>query len=53
MKVVSISQLRNHCYAIVREVQRTGQTILITRFGKPVAQITPCPPSAPKAGETR
>ena len=52
MKVVSISELRTHCYAIMREIQRTQQPVLITRFGEPAAQITPYPPSASKAGKT-
>jgi prevent-host-death family protein len=45
MKEVSISELRTHCYAIVREVQRTGKPVLITRFGKPLAEIRPCSPA--------
>lgn len=38
---VSVSQLKNSCLAVIRRVERTGQTVLITRYGKVVASIGP------------
>ena len=41
MKKVSVSEFRTHLYQFVRRVQRTKRSILITRFGKPIAEIRP------------
>lgn len=47
MKHLAVSKLKVHCLAIVEEVNRTGQPVLVTRFGKPVAEIVPVRPKAP------
>ena len=41
MKKVSVSEFRSHLYRLVRQVQRNKRSILITRFGKPIAEIRP------------
>ncbi|MGH9366628.1 MAG: type II toxin-antitoxin system Phd/YefM family antitoxin [Thermoanaerobaculia bacterium] len=41
MESVSISQFKARCLAILARVQRTGRPILVTRFGKPVAEVVP------------
>lgn len=46
MKQLAVSKLKVHCLAIVEEVNRTGQPVLVTRFGKPVAEIIPARPKA-------
>jgi prevent-host-death family protein len=41
---VSIAEAKNRLPELIRAVE-TGEKIIITRHGKPVAQITPAPPS--------
>ena len=44
MKQVAISQFKAKCLAILDEVQKTKQSILVTRRGHPVAEIGPPSP---------
>jgi prevent-host-death family protein len=48
MKEVAISEFKAKCLALLDQVQRTKQPILVTRRGQPVAQV-----SAPKPKENR
>jgi prevent-host-death family protein len=48
MKQVAISEFKAKCLALLDEVQKTKQPILITRRGKPVAEVNP-----PKPTESR
>ena len=41
MKSIAISSVKTHLLALVAEVQRTGEPILVTRRGKPVARLEP------------
>jgi prevent-host-death family protein len=41
-KKISITRLRAQCSAVLREVEDTGRSVLITRRGKPYARIEPC-----------
>lgn len=52
MEEIAISKFKATCLAVLEKVRKTGQPILVTRFGRPVAQITPpAPPKrAPKLG---
>jgi prevent-host-death family protein len=52
MEEIAISKFKATCLAVLEKVKKTGQPILVTRFGHPVAQITPPPPAkrAPKFG---
>lgn len=43
-----ISKYRASCLAVLERVPRTRKPILATRFGKPVAQISPPPPPPPQ-----
>ena len=43
-----ISKFKATCLAVLQRVKRTGKPILVTRFGKPVAEIVP-PSLAAKA----
>jgi len=45
MLTVSISQFKATCLALIEKVQRTGQPLLITKRGKPIAQVLPASPS--------
>ena len=51
MKTLSISGLRSHLPAVIEEVSRANESVVVTRYGKPVASIIPF--RSPKAGETR
>jgi len=52
MEEIAISKFKATCLAVLKKVKQTGQPILVTRFGQPVAQITPPVPAkrAPKFG---
>ncbi|MBA3912377.1 MAG: type II toxin-antitoxin system Phd/YefM family antitoxin [Acidobacteriales bacterium] len=41
MKQMAISEFKAKCLAVVDEVQKTKRGIVITRFGKPVAEVVP------------
>lgn len=47
MEKIAISKFKATCLSVVERVRRTKKPILITRFGKPVAEVVPAPP-APK-----
>ncbi|MBI4479636.1 MAG: type II toxin-antitoxin system Phd/YefM family antitoxin [Acidobacteria bacterium] len=46
-ETMAISKFKATCLAVLKRVQKTGKPILITRFGKPVAEIMPPPAAAP------
>ena len=46
LQQISISDFKATCLAVLDRVKRTGQSILVTRRGEPVAQVTPPPPEA-------
>jgi prevent-host-death family protein len=48
MKEVAISEFKAKCLALLDEVQKTKQSILVTRRGHPVAEVSP-----PKPKENR
>jgi prevent-host-death family protein len=41
MEEIAISKFKATCLAVLEKVKKTGQPILVTRFGLPVAQIIP------------
>lgn len=41
MREIAISKFKATCLAELESVRRTGKPLLITRFGKPVAEIVP------------
>lgn len=43
VEVIAISKFKATCLALLERVKRTGQPILITRRGEPIAQIMPPP----------
>ena len=49
MQAIPISQFKAKCLAILETVRRTRKPILVTRFGKPVAQVVP--PAQPEREE--
>jgi prevent-host-death family protein len=40
-KEVSVSRFKATCLELLREVQETGESILITKHGTPVAEVHP------------
>ena len=50
MDVITISQFKATCLAVLDNVKRTGRPVLVTRHGKPIAIIDPPPP--PKKRES-
>jgi prevent-host-death family protein len=44
---VSIAEAKNRLPELIRLVEE-GEEVIITRYGKPVAQITPAPPERRK-----
>jgi antitoxin (DNA-binding transcriptional repressor) of toxin-antitoxin stability system len=38
---ISVTELKQRCLAVVREVERTGKPVAITRRGRVVAQLEP------------
>jgi prevent-host-death family protein len=43
METVPISKFKATCLALLDRVKRTGQPIIITRKGEPIAQVIPPP----------
>jgi prevent-host-death family protein len=41
MEEIAISKFKATCLAVLEKVKKTGQPVLVTRFGQPVAQIVP------------
>lgn len=48
MEQMAISEFKAKCLAVLERVRQTGQPVLVTRRGEPVAEIGP-----PPAGTTR
>jgi len=46
MDQMKISEFKSRCISVLARVGKTGEPLLVTRFGKPVAQIFPPPPDA-------
>jgi len=46
MKEIAISEFKAKCLALLDQVQKTKKPILITRFGKPIAEVVPHAPVA-------
>lgn len=40
-KTVAATEFKAHCLALLEEVRQTRQPLLVTRHGRPVAEISP------------
>ena len=49
MKTVPFREACRSVYRLVHEVERTGETIVVMRAGKPVAELKPLGPDEKKA----
>ncbi len=45
METIAVSKFKATCLSVLQRVHKTGKPILITRFGKPIAEVVP--PSRP------
>lgn len=41
MEEIAISKFKATCLAVLENVRKTGKTVRVTKFGKPVAEIVP------------
>lgn len=48
-KVVKASEFKAKCLALMNEVARSGQSVVITKKGEPVAELVPRQRSKPNA----
>jgi prevent-host-death family protein len=45
MKTIPAGQFKTHCLAILDEVAAKQERVIVTKHGKSVAQVVPCPDS--------
>jgi prevent-host-death family protein len=50
MEQIAISKFKARCLAVLDRVRKTRRSVLITRFGEPVAEVGP-PPVQPRPKE--
>lgn len=43
MRTIPISEFKAGCIAILRQAQNSGEPLLVTRRGRPIARIEPVP----------
>ena len=41
MEEMAISKFKATCLAVLERVRKTGKPVVVTRFGQPIAQISP------------
>jgi antitoxin (DNA-binding transcriptional repressor) of toxin-antitoxin stability system len=41
MEEIAISKFKATCLSVLENVRKTGRTVLVTRFGEPVAEVVP------------
>jgi prevent-host-death family protein len=46
MEEMAISEFKAKCLAVLERVRRTQKPVLVTRFGKPIAEVVPPSPSS-------
>lgn len=44
IKEIAAGEFKSKCLALLDEVARTGETLIVTKRGKPVAKLTPVEP---------
>ena len=48
-RVVGATEFKTKCFSLLDEVEQRGETLTITRRGKPVAVVSPAKPKAWKS----
>jgi prevent-host-death family protein len=41
MELINIAELKSHLSDVIAKVSETGSTVIIGKYGKPVAKLTP------------
>lgn len=49
MKEIAVSKFKATCLAVLEDVRKTRTPIVITRFGKPIAEVRPPAPVRKKS----
>jgi prevent-host-death family protein len=49
METIAVSKFKATCLSVLQRVNKTRKPILITRFGKPIAEVVPPAPPPPPA----
>jgi prevent-host-death family protein len=47
---IAVSKFKATCLAVIERVRKTGEPVVLTRFGRPVAQLV-APPPVRRAGD--
>ena len=50
MRTIPATEFKAHCLAILDDVAKTGEVVVVTKRGKPVARVTPLEPPASLIG---
>lgn len=45
MESIAVSRFKATCLAVIEKVRKTGEPVVITKRGVPVAQLVPPPPA--------
>jgi len=53
MRSVAISEFKATCLALIEEVRATGETLVITRRGVPIARVEPPSPTSEQPAKRR
>lgn len=48
MKTIAVSKFKATCLSLLETVRRSGQPLLLTKNGEPLAQVLPPPPTERK-----
>ncbi|MEQ1821350.1 MAG: type II toxin-antitoxin system Phd/YefM family antitoxin [Fimbriimonadaceae bacterium] len=48
MKTVSVTEFKAHCLEFLNQVAKTGESMILTKRGKPTAMVSPPPPETSK-----
>jgi hypothetical protein len=49
MEQIAVSKFKATCLSVLEQVRKTRKPVLVTRFGVPLAQVTPPPAPKPKS----
>jgi len=49
METIDVSKFKATCHSVLQRVNKTRKPILVTRFGKPIAEVVPPPAPPPPA----
>jgi len=49
-QTVAISEFKARCLSLVEHVRRTGQPLIVTKHGRPIAEVIPASADRPRTG---